>query len=195
MKADYETHGYTDGCRGCNAVRRAATGIPHSAACRTRMEAALAATAAGADRDRQSADRVRSHIDRAIVRADDERSSKRQRVEAAGGSSGEPVVAPPGEGPETENQVPGAPPGAGPEVPGRQGSSERDMSALPVRPPNSTSPGGTPAPVTLVVLQHPDPDDQLMDDTMDRANDPGGASSSAGPINPIDLTMPIREQT
>eukprot|EP00972_Heterocapsa_arctica_P070730 10448387-Heterocapsa_arctica.AAC.1 len=62
------------------------------------MEAALATTAAGADRVRQSADRVQSHIDRAIVRGEDDRSSKRQRVEAAGGS-GEPVVqgAPPGE--------------------------------------------------------------------------------------------------
>ena len=69
------------------------------------------------------------------------------------------------------------------------------MSALPGRPPSSTPPGRTPAPVTPVVLQHPDPEDQLMDDTMDRANDPGGASSSSVPVNPIDLTMPTREQT
>eukprot|EP00972_Heterocapsa_arctica_P073963 10917159-Heterocapsa_arctica.AAC.1 len=34
LKADYEVHGYTDGCRGCSAMRRSARGIPHTAACR-----------------------------------------------------------------------------------------------------------------------------------------------------------------
>eukprot|EP00972_Heterocapsa_arctica_P056909 8399687-Heterocapsa_arctica.AAC.1 len=51
LKADY------DGCRGCSAMRRSAQGIiPHTLACRSRMEAALAATPAGAERVRQSAD-------------------------------------------------------------------------------------------------------------------------------------------
>eukprot|EP00972_Heterocapsa_arctica_P022268 3275376-Heterocapsa_arctica.AAC.1 len=50
LKADYEVHGYTDGCRVCSAMRRSAQGIPHTLACRSLMETTLAATPAGADR-------------------------------------------------------------------------------------------------------------------------------------------------
>eukprot|EP00972_Heterocapsa_arctica_P087950 12968743-Heterocapsa_arctica.AAC.1 len=32
QKADFEQHGYSDGCRGCNAMRRSAQGIPHTPA-------------------------------------------------------------------------------------------------------------------------------------------------------------------
>ena len=36
QKADFEAHGFGDGCRGCVALRRSAHGIPHPAACRAR---------------------------------------------------------------------------------------------------------------------------------------------------------------
>ncbi len=87
MKADYDEYGYAEGCRGCNAMRRSAQGIPHTLACRSRMEAALAATAVGADRVRQSADRMGAHVARAIERADGERSAKRQTIAAEGGNA------------------------------------------------------------------------------------------------------------
>eukprot|EP00972_Heterocapsa_arctica_P036940 5438729-Heterocapsa_arctica.AAC.1 len=61
LRADYEVHGYTEGCEGCSAMRRSAKGIPHTLACGSRMEAALAATLAGADRVQQSADRTGAH--------------------------------------------------------------------------------------------------------------------------------------
>jgi hypothetical protein len=92
LKADYEVHGYTDGCRGCSAMRRSALGIPHTAACRARMETALAATPTGADRVRQSEDRITAHRARAEERDDGEHSSKRQRIVAEGGNTGEPAT-------------------------------------------------------------------------------------------------------
>eukprot|EP00972_Heterocapsa_arctica_P004682 693736-Heterocapsa_arctica.AAC.1 len=61
MKKDLELHGYSDGCRGCHAIRRGATGIPHSAECRTRIETAMQTTPTGADRVRQSGERRRAH--------------------------------------------------------------------------------------------------------------------------------------
>eukprot|EP00972_Heterocapsa_arctica_P044234 6531518-Heterocapsa_arctica.AAC.1 len=79
QKSDFEEHGYSEGCRGCNAVRRSAHGIPHTAACRARMEVAMAATPGGADRVRQSAERIGAHLARAQERDDGEQSSKRQR--------------------------------------------------------------------------------------------------------------------
>eukprot|EP00972_Heterocapsa_arctica_P097286 14352909-Heterocapsa_arctica.AAC.1 len=47
----------------------------------------MAATPAGADRVRQSAERIRAHVARAQERVDGERSSKRQRIAAEGGST------------------------------------------------------------------------------------------------------------
>eukprot|EP00972_Heterocapsa_arctica_P114531 16442874-Heterocapsa_arctica.AAC.1 len=61
QKSVFEQHGYREGCRGCNAVRRSAQGIPHTPACTSRMEAAMAATPAGADRVRQLAERIGAH--------------------------------------------------------------------------------------------------------------------------------------
>jgi hypothetical protein len=90
QKADFEAHGYSDGCRGCVAVRRSAQGIPHTAACRARMETAMATTPEGADRVRQSAERIGAHVARALEREDGEQSSKRQRVTGEGGKEEEP---------------------------------------------------------------------------------------------------------
>eukprot|EP00972_Heterocapsa_arctica_P051215 7531455-Heterocapsa_arctica.AAC.1 len=61
QKSDFEQYGYSEGCRGCNTVRRSAQGIPHTPACRARTEAAMAATPAGADTARQSAERIGAH--------------------------------------------------------------------------------------------------------------------------------------
>eukprot|EP00972_Heterocapsa_arctica_P106972 15758389-Heterocapsa_arctica.AAC.1 len=61
QKTDFDQHGCSEGCRGCNAVRRSAQDIPHTPACRSRMEAAMAATPAGADRVRQLAERIGAH--------------------------------------------------------------------------------------------------------------------------------------
>eukprot|EP00972_Heterocapsa_arctica_P044614 6584944-Heterocapsa_arctica.AAC.1 len=66
---------------------RSAQGIPHTLACKSRMEAALAATPAGADRVRQSADRIGAHVARVLEREDGEHSSKRQKIAAEGGST------------------------------------------------------------------------------------------------------------
>eukprot|EP00972_Heterocapsa_arctica_P058953 8687459-Heterocapsa_arctica.AAC.1 len=51
------------------------------------MEAALAATPAGADRVRQAADRIGAHVARALEREDDEHNSKRQKIAAEGCST------------------------------------------------------------------------------------------------------------
>eukprot|EP00972_Heterocapsa_arctica_P019247 2839891-Heterocapsa_arctica.AAC.1 len=51
------------------------------------MEAALAATPAGADRDRQSADRIGARVARAMEREDGEHSSTRQKIAAEKGST------------------------------------------------------------------------------------------------------------
>jgi hypothetical protein len=158
MKKDLENHGYSDGCRGCHAIRRGATGIPHSEECRLRIMTAMQTTPTGADRVRKSGERQRAHVDRAIEK-DEEQATKRQRVAAEGGE------------PEVDQRAP---------------------SDAPIRSPFS----GIPAPSTPILVQHPDPDDQQMhpvqhsepvrlpdpvDDTMNRADDPGGASSTAAP--------------
>eukprot|EP00972_Heterocapsa_arctica_P066808 9858100-Heterocapsa_arctica.AAC.1 len=80
MKADYEVHGYTECCRGCGAMRRKAPQMPHTAACRTRVETMLATTPAGEDRLRQSADRIDTHVTRALEHTNEsEQSAKRRK--------------------------------------------------------------------------------------------------------------------
>ena len=74
-------------------MRRSAQGIPHTPACRSRVEAAMAATPAGADRVRQSAERIGAHVARAQGREEGEQSSKRQRIATEGGST-EDIVNP-----------------------------------------------------------------------------------------------------
>ena len=41
-RSGFEKHGFTDRCPGCSAMLRGLHGQPHSAACRSRMEEALA---------------------------------------------------------------------------------------------------------------------------------------------------------
>eukprot|EP00972_Heterocapsa_arctica_P021899 3222892-Heterocapsa_arctica.AAC.1 len=57
------------------------------------MEAAMAATPAGADRVRQSAERIGAHAARAQEREAGEHGSKRQRIATEGGSA-EDIVNP-----------------------------------------------------------------------------------------------------
>ncbi len=136
--------------------------MPHSAACRTRIETAMQTTPTGADRVRQSGQRQRAHVDRAIER-DDEQATKRQRVAAEGGEA------------EVD-----------PERPHQQPQS---TATGPHQQPQSTA-TGTAAPGTPILPQHPDPDTDMIidpvqqlqdpaDDTMDRPDDPGASSSTA----------------
>ena len=61
-KSDFEEHGYTDGCIGCNAQRRGMTPQSHSEQCRARLEKLLSRTDAGKERVKAAADRITEAI-------------------------------------------------------------------------------------------------------------------------------------
>eukprot|EP00972_Heterocapsa_arctica_P048079 7090727-Heterocapsa_arctica.AAC.1 len=52
----------------------------------------MATTPAGADRIRQSTERIGAHVARALERKDGEQSSKRQRVTGEGGTEAEDKI-------------------------------------------------------------------------------------------------------
>jgi hypothetical protein len=179
MNADYDEHGYREGCRGCSAMRRSAQAIPHTLACRSRMEAALAATAAAADIVRQSAGRMGAHVAGAIERADGEHSSKRQKIAAEGGSTGD--IANPSI-PMDESSASAALRSAA-QI--RPRSAEDDKDEQPddntIKGQQPTGTGGQQPTCTVTCTGTRTTDDDKMEDTMDRPNDPGAASSR----NPI----------
>ena len=57
-KGDLATHGYTEGCRGCNAIRRGEPPANHNEACRRRIIDAINQTPEGATRVKRAVDRA-----------------------------------------------------------------------------------------------------------------------------------------
>ena len=97
-KQDFLTHGFTEGCPGCQAIIAGTTARGHTEACRARMNIALATT----DEGRQRRERQETKENEALARMLEEkdvRSSKRARdssdkalaseASAAGASAGE----------------------------------------------------------------------------------------------------------
>ncbi len=187
QKADFEAHGFSDGCRGCVALRRSAHGIPHTAACRARMKAAMEATPEGADRVRRDAERIDAHVARAAER-ESEQSSKRQRLAPEGGTA-EEVKIPnpietggfPRETPQADSQMLAAP-----LVQADMTSAQMlDAPAAP-RAPAQTRPRSA--------EDDDGPDGQkrprAVVDTMSRPDDPGASSSTSRSSPPIVLDTP-----
>ena len=122
----------------------------------------------GADRVRQSADRMGAHVARAIERADGEHSAERQKIAAEGGNS------------DIANPT-------NPIIPmGADSASAAHTSAAQIRPRSAEDDKDEQPDEKKIKGQQPHPtgtgtgtgtgttDDDKMGDTMDRPNDPGG---------------------
>ena len=76
--ADFETHGYSDGCDGCARLQAGMDPRPHTETCRARLEEELAK---GDNRRWQNAknrEMARTATDAALVRVREEREKRRK---------------------------------------------------------------------------------------------------------------------
>eukprot|EP00972_Heterocapsa_arctica_P067199 9916803-Heterocapsa_arctica.AAC.1 len=142
------------------------------------MEAAMSATPEGADRVRQSAERIGAHVARAQERDDGEQSSKRQRVTTEGGNDEtniivanpiDPIDVIPNLTEININQhMLDAP--AAPRAPAQTRLRPTDEDGGPAA--HKKIKGQQPTSITSTGTTE-------VRDTMDRPNDPGGASSNS----------------
>ena len=90
-KADFLTHGFSEGCPGCQALIAGTPARGHSERCRTRMCEAMKETDDGRERKERQLEKenevIAGKLEEEYGEADAERRSKKARVEEGGGSS------------------------------------------------------------------------------------------------------------
>ena len=91
-RTDFEQHGCTQGCQGCNAILRQMTAVGHSDARKKRMMEAIARTEEGLSRKRKTYERINEHIANKISKAvekaqDEEHTPPQPQSSQSSGSS------------------------------------------------------------------------------------------------------------
>lgn len=83
---DFLTHGFTEGCPGCQALLAATSRQGHSEACRRRMQTAIKSMPSGQSRMSRQEERENQQLARRIEEEDrlNEKNKKARRVEERG---------------------------------------------------------------------------------------------------------------
>ena len=90
--ADFETHGYSDGCDGCARLQAGMDALLHTEACRARLEEELATGDNRRWKNAKNREMARTATDAALVRVREEREKRRTLDSPDIEGSSEPLV-------------------------------------------------------------------------------------------------------